>query len=255
MATNSVDDQYYGCRKTMSQLVEAKYLEEEFENSPSFKNVWKKGERVTSKWNFFRKLEKKHKIALYVYTANEVYEQFNSDTRNGKQNSMTYTWHSLHFLLTEAIHILKEKQNRCFDTFRGSNRDFNAHAFTNIRFGSFTSSSLNQNQAEKFGAKTCFIIRTCEGANVTKYSMVQKEEEVLIPPFEKFNVTEVKTRANQPDLWCEKVFVLKSTGIRSDLNCALFSEPTKTTNMKNISGVYFEKIRKNKRPELYSSFL
>ncbi|KAG1931030.1 NAD(P)(+)--arginine ADP-ribosyltransferase 2-like [Pimephales promelas] len=135
MATNSVDDQYYGCRKTMSQLVEAKYLEEEFENSPSFKNVWKKG------------------------------------------------------------------------------------------------------------------------ANVTKYSMVQKEEEVLIPPFEKFNVTEVKTRANQPDLWCEKVFVLKSTGIRSDLNCALFSEPTKTTNMKNISGVYFEKIRKNKRPELYSSFL
>ncbi|XP_056108392.1 NAD(P)(+)--arginine ADP-ribosyltransferase 2-like [Rhinichthys klamathensis goyatoka] len=248
MAKNSVDDQYYSCRKNMSHLVETKYLKEEFENSPNFKNAWKRGKTFTSKWNIFSELKRKHKIAIYVYTDEDVYGQFNRDTRNGKRNilGMTYKWYSLHFLLTEAIHILKKKQNRCFDTFRGSNVDLNGRVNTDIRFGSFTSSSLNQNKAKHFGTKTCFIIRTCEGANVTKYSKFPGEEEVLIPPFEKFNVTEVKTRTNQPDLWCETVFVLTSTGIRSDLNCALFNEPTKTTNMKNISGVYFEKIWKNK---------
>ncbi|XP_077060431.1 NAD(P)(+)--arginine ADP-ribosyltransferase 2-like [Siphateles boraxobius] len=243
-AKNSVDDQYYGCRKSMSHLVETKYLKEEFKNTHKFKNAWKEGEKVISRRKILCKLKRKHKIAIYVYTADAVYDIFNKDTRNGKQNfiGMTYKWYSLHFLLTEAIHILKKKQNRCFDTFRGSHADFNGRVFTDIRFSSFASSSLNQNKAKQFGTKTCFVIRTCEGANVTKYSWLPGEEEVLIPPFEKFNVTEVKTRTDQPDLWCETVFVLNSTGIRSDLNCALFNKPTKTNNMKNISGVHFEKI-------------
>ncbi|KAK2916856.1 hypothetical protein Q8A67_001230 [Cirrhinus molitorella] len=38
------------------------------------------------------------------------------------------------------------------------------------------------------------------GADVTKYSKLPHEKEVLIPPYEKFKVTDIKTRTNQSDL-------------------------------------------------------
>ncbi len=47
---------------------------------------------------------------------------------------------------------------------------------------------------------------------------------MLIPPYEKFKVTAVKTKG-QEGAWCDTVFVLNSTGTRSDLNCALFKKP------------------------------
>ncbi|KAI2645538.1 Ecto-ADP-ribosyltransferase 5 [Labeo rohita] len=62
---------------------------------------------------------------------------------------------------------------------------------------------IHSTQAEEFGTKSCFEITTCEGANVTKYSALPIEKEVLIPPYEVFNVTEVKTRNVQEDLWPE----------------------------------------------------
>ncbi|CAM4334445.1 unnamed protein product [Leuciscus chuanchicus] len=61
-----------------------------------------------------------------------------------------------------------------------------------------------------------------------EYSKLPREKEVLIPPYEKFKVTAVMTRSEQKDLWCETVFTLKSSGTRSDLNCALFKKPSKT---------------------------
>ncbi|ROL42415.1 Erythroblast NAD(P)(+)--arginine ADP-ribosyltransferase [Anabarilius grahami] len=230
MAPDSVDDLYYGCGKNMADLVKKEYLKKEKENSNIFKKAWIKAENNISRWNILSKLKRTHKIAINVYTDDNVYREFNRDTRTGKQTykDNTYKWYSLHFLLTEAIQILKKKQNRCFDTFRGTNDGFNGNVFEDVRFGSFASSSLNRAKAERFGTVTCFKIHTCEGANVTKYSEFPAEEEVLIPPYEKFNVTAVKTRADEPDLWCDTVYTLESSGIRSDLNCALFNEPTKS---------------------------
>ncbi|XP_042571624.1 NAD(P)(+)--arginine ADP-ribosyltransferase 2-like [Cyprinus carpio] len=199
IALNSVDDNYDGCTKEMANLVKTKYL--------SYKNTWirYRGPLFTPRSHvrdvLLQRLEKRY-------------------TRNGKTHYtvMTYKWYSLYFLLTDEIQILKKQQNKCYKTYRGTNVTFNGRAFTSIRFGSFTSSSVSAGRAYSFGNVSCFEIYTCEGADISKYSRVPYEGEVLIPPYETFNV----------NLRCQTVFELNSTGIKSDLNCALFKKPPKT---------------------------
>ncbi|XP_059393541.1 NAD(P)(+)--arginine ADP-ribosyltransferase 2-like [Carassius carassius] len=234
MALDSVDDLYYGCKEKMAKQVDKEYLKKELRNSVDFEKVWEIGKNKVSKKNFLDKLKTKHKIAIYAYTYIQtdpnlnISDKFNNDTRDGKQNYtvMKYEWYSLHFLLTEALHILKKTQNRCFDTFRGTKLTFENDVLNKeVRFGSFTSSTLDRSIAESFGTVSCFEIHTCEGANITKYSMLRHEKEVLIPPYEKFIVTDIRTGTYQKHRGCKTVIVLNSTGIRSDLNCALFNQP------------------------------
>ncbi|XP_073704580.1 ecto-ADP-ribosyltransferase 5-like [Garra rufa] len=224
MALNSVDDNYDGCTKEMANLVSTKYLEKEMSNLPEFKKSWQEGE-VNAKAPEDN-LTRNHSIAIYVYTNSDlkVYRDFNNAVRSDKDKykNNAYEWYSLHFLLTDAIQILNKTQSKCFSTYRGTNVEFTKDVLsTTVRFGQFASSSLNRTVTEGYGNVSCFEIKTCEGANLTKYSKFPDEDEVLIPPYETFNVTAVKRREDQKDLWCETVFVLNSTGIRSDLKCAL----------------------------------
>uniref|UniRef100_A0A8C1SV41 NAD(P)(+)--arginine ADP-ribosyltransferase n=1 Tax=Cyprinus carpio TaxID=7962 RepID=A0A8C1SV41_CYPCA len=228
MALNSVDDQFKGCTSKMANLVKTQYLKKELNSSPQFKIGWKVGEWFVK----FPKgyLTRNHLIAIYVYSDNNVYKQFNPVNRYGRKQYKykTYKWYSLYFLLTEAIQILKKTQYGCRLTFRGTNVEFDKYVLNKeVRFGSFASSSLDYNIARGFGSRSCFEIYTCEGADVTNYSKFPNEKEVLIPPYEKFKVIAVRTRKYQPNLWCDTVYTLKSTGTRSDLNCALFKKPPK----------------------------
>ncbi|XP_067221764.1 erythroblast NAD(P)(+)--arginine ADP-ribosyltransferase-like [Chanodichthys erythropterus] len=229
MALNSVDDQYKGCTKDMANLVKTKYLQKETSDSKStFSKAWKDAVNKNKHKTPGDGLTKDHSIAIYVYTNSdfEIYNNFNSSVLKEKEKykKKKYEWYSLHFLLTDAIQILKRTQNKCFLTFRGTNITFKKNVQNKkVRFGRFASSSLDRKEAETFGTKSCFEIRTCEGAELTKYSNYLLEEEVLIPPYETFKVTAVKK-----NLWCETVFVLNSTGIRNDLNCALFKKANET---------------------------
>ncbi|XP_026095709.1 NAD(P)(+)--arginine ADP-ribosyltransferase 2-like [Carassius auratus] len=238
MANNSVDDQYENCRDRMAEKVEKVFLNKEKNNSPGFKIAWEKaGSFVKNHDN----LSKNNLIALYVYSDSNVYTHFNPDTRSGNKQyqQQTYKWYSLHFLLTEAVQILKTKeQNACYHTYRRTKVEFSKDVLNKeVRFGQFASSSINRDKGAKiFGTVSCFEIYTCEGADITKYSKLGHEKEVLIPPYEKFKVTAVKRRTNEPKLWCETVYVLKSTGTRSDLNCALFKKPAKTMMKSFVVG-------------------
>ncbi|XP_048017489.1 erythroblast NAD(P)(+)--arginine ADP-ribosyltransferase-like [Megalobrama amblycephala] len=251
MALNSVDDYYYGCRQNMAKKVKEKYLNEKCDNSEfernGFKNAWQKGESyVSNQKKMKHDTLKCNFIAIYVYTDIDfkIYQIFNNDARNGKQNYKdgTYKWYSLQFLLTEAIEILRKKQNRCFKTFRGTNLTFNEITFPEIRFGSFTSSSLDRYIAKRFGNKSCFEIYTCLGADVSEYSRLPYEKEVLIPPYEKFKVTAVRTKKYQKDLWCETVYTLKNSGTRSELNCALFKPPKNITKHYGVFNFWCDTV-------------
>ncbi|XP_043090250.1 erythroblast NAD(P)(+)--arginine ADP-ribosyltransferase-like [Puntigrus tetrazona] len=223
MALNSVDDQYHGCTREMAQQVETRYFNRELNNRrTNFKIAWEEGEKNIK--NPENNLTRNHSIAIYMYTGDKVFRLFNNATRYSKQNytAETYEWYSLHFLLTEAIQILKATQNACYDTYRGTNFKYN-FLNTTVRFGSFASSTFVRNKTRFFGNASCFEIKTCHGAEVTNYSKLSREREVLIPPYEMFKVTAVRNRMDQPDLWCETVYVLNSNGTRSDLNCALIN--------------------------------
>ncbi len=225
MALNSVDDQYEGCREDMANDVETKYLKNELNNSTDFKIAWKKAEEFVKKND--TDLKKNHLMAIYVYSDSIVFNHFNNNTRYGKEQyrETRYKWYSLYFLLTEAIPILNTTQNTCYSTFRGTKVKFNENVLNHeVRFGQFASSSLNINKTTTFGNVSCFEINTCEGVNVSKYSKLKLEKEVLIPPYEKFKVTDIKKKG-QEGAWCDTVFILESTGRKSDLNCALFANP------------------------------
>ncbi len=96
----------------MRKRVKTTYLKQELSNSDDFRNAWEMGKKNV-RHSIFSKLNKKHKIAIWVYTDPEskIYVKFNNDTRNGKENytDNKYKWYSLHFLLTDAIQILKKK--------------------------------------------------------------------------------------------------------------------------------------------------
>ncbi|ROK79152.1 Erythroblast NAD(P)(+)--arginine ADP-ribosyltransferase, partial [Anabarilius grahami] len=232
MALNSVDDQYDGCTKDMANLVKTKYLQKETSDSKSkFSIAWKRAVNKTMPPR--DGLTKDNLIAIYVYTNPdfELYKNFNNAVQKDKKKykKKKYEWYSLHFLLTDAIQILKKTQKKCYSTFRGTNIQFKKNVQNKkVRFGLFASSSLDRTVAEFFGSKSCFEIRTCEGANLTKYSKHPKEKEVLIPPYEMFKVTAVRTKRDQKDLWCETVYKLESSGTKSDLNCALFKKANET---------------------------
>ncbi|XP_056608153.1 NAD(P)(+)--arginine ADP-ribosyltransferase 1-like [Triplophysa dalaica] len=225
MELDSVDDQYKGCKKNMSNLVRIEYLNKEISGSSDFRKAWQEGKcehRVPED-----NLTRNHSVAIYVYTSDTVglYAKFNEIVRSGKDSykNRTYTWYSLQFLLTEAIQILRKTQKKCRFTYRGTKLQFDETVLNKeVRFGFFASSSLKREQAVEFGTVSCFEINTCQSADVAKYSKFPNEREVLIPPYETFIVTAIKKR-DENDVWCDTVFVLKSKGIRSDLNCAVAS--------------------------------
>uniref|UniRef100_A0A672NHZ9 NAD(P)(+)--arginine ADP-ribosyltransferase n=1 Tax=Sinocyclocheilus grahami TaxID=75366 RepID=A0A672NHZ9_SINGR len=221
MALDSVDDQYDGCTREMTQLVETRFLKKELNNSRNnFKIAWQEGEKNIKEPE--NNLTRNHSIAIYVYTGDKVFSDFNNETRYGKQNytTETYKWYSLHFLLTEAIQILKKTQNACYDTYRGTKFRYN-FLNTKVRFGSFASSTFNRNKTKFFGTVSCFEINTCEGAEVTKYSKLSHEREVLIPPYETFKVTACFEFTSHNEI---QLFLSDLIGLRVVFNISSFTQ-------------------------------
>ncbi|XP_026216396.1 erythroblast NAD(P)(+)--arginine ADP-ribosyltransferase-like [Anabas testudineus] len=235
MAPQSVDDMYKGCDNS-KQMKE--YLQSEKNNNKIFKNAWDIAEKeCKKKWEDKKKrwrpnaLPKEQAIAIYIYTQDkpEIYPAFNEAVQTQKSEyQTTFRYHALHFYLTMALQALKNRntQQGCITGYRRVNRYFSQDVDVinkEIRFGSFTSSSLDKwPKPEKFGDKSCFKIESCFGANISLYSKYgESEEELLIPPYEVFKVTRIQKRSENNNLPCEVVYEVKSTGTLSNLNCSL----------------------------------
>ncbi|XP_054495586.2 erythroblast NAD(P)(+)--arginine ADP-ribosyltransferase-like [Agelaius phoeniceus] len=221
MALDSFDDQYRGCGPAMTKALPALY-NFEFQVKPLFAKTWVKAEAewrrrgspvspLASQWQA---------IALMAYSMKDIYTDFNAAVHTAGRSRQEYRnnfhFKTLHFLLTQALVTLRQAQNsQCHQVFRGV-RDvrFKARRGQRVRFGQFTSTSLRKEIALRFGTDTIFLVLTCHGVDVRQFSKYPTEEEVLIPPFETFQVIQVTWDGRRTWIW------LRSAGTYSRYNCA-----------------------------------
>ncbi|KAM4908007.1 NAD(P)(+)--arginine ADP-ribosyltransferase 2-like [Sylvia borin] len=239
MAKNSFDDQYRGCGPAMTAALPA-LSRTEFQKNPLFARVWtkakaewrKRGSRV------FPLASPDQAIAVMAYSRKDIYQQFNAAVRVAGHSPQEYRnnfhFKTFHFLLTQALVTLRHSQNaQCRRVFRGV-RDtyFKVRRGQRVRFGQFTSTSLRTEIAQKFGTDTIFQVHTCHGVDIRGFSMYPQEEEVLIPPYETFEVTQVIWDGKRAWIW------LRSTGTSSKYNCAWLKGDT-TGDSGNVPSAPF----------------
>uniref|UniRef100_A0A8P4GI08 NAD(P)(+)--arginine ADP-ribosyltransferase n=1 Tax=Dicentrarchus labrax TaxID=13489 RepID=A0A8P4GI08_DICLA len=127
--------------------------------------------------------------ALKAMKNKDIYDPLSWDHFRGKAFYKTsFEVHALHFLLSDSIRLLKLNQRSCYTIYRRSKLLFSGEPGQTIRFGSFASSSLGKD-LRQFGRITCFEIQ------------FDSVDEVLIPPYEMFNIVPVDS-SGESDLHC-----------------------------------------------------
>lgn len=205
MADTCVDDMFHGCSQRMAETVKKRFFPRE--NTGMFADVWKNAEDCATQ-NLKQKdpedqaLTEDHMQAICVYTAQykDFYKTFNQHVRRNRTIYGThFQFHSLHFWLTSALQILNGNV-KCHHTYRRTDVKVTAEVNQTIRFGFFACSSYKPSLVH-FGNESCFRIYTCSGGFMKKYSAFWRDEqEVLIPPYETFRVTEIKSSSGDTEL-------------------------------------------------------
>ncbi|CAK6976610.1 NAD(P)(+)--arginine ADP-ribosyltransferase 2-like [Scomber scombrus] len=185
LSPDSVDDMYYGCSQKMLIKVKRHYLPRSTREGLHSTYTKRCAIKAMKSKDIYDPLSWNHFKALCAYTAGS-YDDLNRAVRKGKTSYKT----SFEF---HAIQLLKLNQRSCCMAYRRSKLLFSGEPGQTIRFGSFASSSLNKD-LQQFGRRTCFEIRTCFSAYLKSYSEFDSDEdEVLIPPYEMFNIISVDT--------------------------------------------------------------
>ncbi|XP_066846202.1 erythroblast NAD(P)(+)--arginine ADP-ribosyltransferase-like isoform X1 [Anser cygnoides] len=227
MVLSSFDDQYQGCSRMMEKELE-ELNRTEFA-SPAYTEGWRGA--VTEWRNRWGRparplvLRQEQAVAVLAYTAEgDLYRQFNAAVREGGRSRehylQSFPFKTLHFLLTKALHTLRDAQGQnCHRVYRGvKGTRFTAQLHQTVRFGQFTSASLQKKVAQSFGQDTFFFLDTCYSVPIQNFSFYPGEDEVLIPPFEVFKVTNF-TRDRDGNF-----IHLRSQAARSTYNCEFVKE-------------------------------
>ncbi|NWU73766.1 NARE ribosyltransferase, partial [Pterocles burchelli] len=228
MAPTAFDDQYRGCSRMMEE--ELRELNRtEFANNSIYADAWT---HAAAEWRNRRgrvppALRPEQAITLLAYTQHgPLYQGFNAAVRKAGRSRGeylgTFRFKALHFLLSEALRTLRDtRPRRCHQVYRGVRGiRFSAQPRQPVRFGHFTSTSLQKERALSFGQDTVFSVETCYGVPIQDFSFFPEEEEVLIPPFESFEVTNI-TRDGDGVL-----IQLRSRAALSTYNCELLGSLT-----------------------------
>lgn len=199
------------------------YLQVEKGKSPLFAQTWDAAVMYRRNTTRLRNIQvpdglrEEHVLAVIAYTVHSgLFSKFNEALRQyGTCDSLyakMFPFKSFHYLLSIALERLgKTSTAEPATTYRGMQRQVEAQPGDYMKFGYFASSSLKSNIARMFGNKTLLIIRSRMGVNIAKYSAFEGEEEVLIPPYEVFNITENRPRTDGVNVSLDAM--VKSNGI------------------------------------------
>ncbi|XP_064191030.1 NAD(P)(+)--arginine ADP-ribosyltransferase 1-like [Anguilla rostrata] len=220
MATSAVDDQYLTCVNRMMENVTSKegILSAELTADGSFRESWHQAQRcnITAP-----ELNAYHKTALAFYmTWNSTFTRiFHTDTKALGPDTSVYTryfpYKSLHFLLTNAMQVLRSRQRgRCRTVYsQNMPQRLRVNRGSTVRLGQFLQAST------KLRSRDGLTIRTCYGVELPPSNCRSAWGNFLVPPFEQFKVVAVK---KQPE---GSRFYLESTGTYSNLECAYYRLP------------------------------
>ncbi|NXC78571.1 NARE ribosyltransferase, partial [Anhinga anhinga] len=228
MAPTSFDDQYRGCSRMMEEELE-ELNRTEFANNSVYANAWT---QAAAEWRSRRHrvppplmLRPKQAVALLAYTQQgPLHRAFNAAVRQAGSSRREYLgafgFKALHFLLSEALRVLRDaRHHQCYHVYRGvQGIRFTARHRQSVRFGHFTSASLRNESTLPFGRDTFFSVETCYGVPIRDFSFFPEEDEVLIPPFERFEVTDVARDGDRA------LIQLRSQDVFSTYNCELVKE-------------------------------
>lgn len=131
----------------------------------------------------------------------------------GPEIQLTSESQSLFAYLSDAIQILKHSQMLCHNTSFSSDTSLNLNTSGKLmRFGTFVLGSGGC----RLRGNTCFQVHTCFGVDVTHYSALGGDGQVLIPPYEVFKVTDVPSEGSEGAEFTHK--------LESNLNCVYDNE-------------------------------
>uniref|UniRef100_A0A8C3QMZ8 NAD(P)(+)--arginine ADP-ribosyltransferase n=1 Tax=Cyanoderma ruficeps TaxID=181631 RepID=A0A8C3QMZ8_9PASS len=221
MAQNSFDDQYQGCGPAMTAALPA-LNRSEFRKNPFFAWVWPHAvaewQRLGSPASLLSSPDQAIAIMSFMpYSC--LPNIFNIALRVAGRSPQDYRdnfhYKTLHFLLTDALAKLRDAQKgKCLDVFRQECWvRFEARRGDTVRFGEFFRMRLRKTTEQGCPDEAELQVHTCHGARIPYFSPNPEDREVLIPPFETFEVTEVTRKGNKTQI------LLHSTGTSSKYNC------------------------------------
>uniref|UniRef100_A0A8C3P0B2 NAD(P)(+)--arginine ADP-ribosyltransferase n=1 Tax=Cyanoderma ruficeps TaxID=181631 RepID=A0A8C3P0B2_9PASS len=220
MAQDSFDDRYQGCGPAMTAALPA-LNRSEFQKNPLFAQVWP---NAAAEWQrraplFSILSSQAQATAIMACTMNDLHKEFNNAVhvagRSPQEYQDNFQYKTLHFLLTQALGTLRDIRGpQCYNVFRVvCGVQFKAQRGDIVRFGRFSWASLSKRTAQCFGTDTAFQVHTCHGVDIREFSVYPGEKEMLIPPFETFEVTQVTQKGNKVQIQ------LRSNGNYSKYNC------------------------------------
>lgn len=209
MTYDQNDDVYDDCR-SKATVVTDKDIMQKWDAGTNFSQARSNAEQKAREpaHNY---MEKRHAISIYMYTnimLQPVKRHFEAAERTINQLKETFKPRSLYLSLSEAIQILKHSQVTCLSTTYRTETLLNLNISDKlIRFSTFI---LGSDKWSLTRNASCFEVYTCFGADVTLYSALKLNSQVLIPPYEVFKVTDIEKDTQK----CKVVYRLKS-----NLNC------------------------------------
>ncbi|XP_043540734.1 GPI-linked NAD(P)(+)--arginine ADP-ribosyltransferase 1-like, partial [Chiloscyllium plagiosum] len=141
-------------------------------------------------------LQREHMVAVYTYTTPWGFSRkFNAAVQKYGVSDTVYAknfkFKAYHYLLTVALEKLPKAGSKT--SYRGINNMAYGQKGSEMRFGFFASSSLNEKVAFDFidkssAANTLFEIHHIDGTLIQDCSYNRTQQEVLIPPYRVFTI-------------------------------------------------------------------
>lgn len=193
------------CRSKVRVVTDAAIMQT-WDTKTNFSQAWSNAEQKARE-PAHKYMEKHHSVAIYMYT-DIMLQPVKTANRSGKRPKEIFKPRSLYFSLSETIQILRHSQVTCLSTSYKTETLLHLNISDKlIRFSTFVLGSDGGNFTRN---ASCFEVHTCFGADITHYSALKVNSQVLIPPYEVFKVTDTEMDTQR----CKVVYRLKS-----NLNC------------------------------------